>query len=273
MNSLFALLEGTFWLIFEFVYPDLQEVFYNIPGANIEPSEGVDVFEVAISKLDSYFAPKQSRVYERHTFRLLKQEPEENLKILVKLRKQADKYRVITEANTLELVNKQLEEFKDLAKSNGNEEVNKVNSRFKRNFDKPRNVQHGCGRCGNPRHVATDTKCPARDKECLKCGLKGHFRQYCRTRQAFKRKIEKEYSHDQKKGRIEREKNEVNQLRDSSNEMAQKEEETEYVFHIDDDVEIDCTIGGVETKMLIDSLQAKFDYESNLGNIKEKQLF
>ncbi|GBP21103.1 hypothetical protein EVAR_11134_1 [Eumeta japonica] len=34
--------------------------------------------------------------------------------------------------------------------------------------------------------------------------------------------------------------------------MAQKEEETEYVFHIDDDVEIDCTIG-VETKMLIDS--------------------
>ncbi|GBP14681.1 hypothetical protein EVAR_91827_1 [Eumeta japonica] len=130
--------------------------------------------------------------------------------------------RVITEANTLELVNKQLEEFKDLAKSNGNEEVNKVNSRFKRNFDKPRNVQHGCGRCGNPRHVATDTKCPARDKECLKCGLKGHFRQYCRTRQAL-RKIEKEYSHDQKKGRIEREKNEVNQLRDSSNEMAQKE--------------------------------------------------
>ncbi|GBP82290.1 hypothetical protein EVAR_86644_1 [Eumeta japonica] len=269
---------------------DLQEVFYNIPGANIEPSEGVDVFEVAISKLDSYFAPKQSRVYERHTFRLLKQEPEEKFeKFLVRLRKQADKCqftdkdgniidqitekcylpelrkkilrigdeitldRVITEANTLELVNKQLEEFKDLAKSNGNEEVNKVNSRFKRNFDKPRNVQHGCGRCGNPRHVATDTKCPARDKECLKCGLKGHFRQYCRTRQAFKRKIEKEYSHDQKKGRIEREKNEVNQLRDSSNEMAQKEEETEYVFHIDDDVEIDCTIGGVETKMLIDS--------------------
>ncbi|GBP75786.1 hypothetical protein EVAR_65418_1 [Eumeta japonica] len=202
---------------------DLQEVFYNIPGANIEPSEGVDVFEVAISKLDSYFAPKQSRVYERHTFRLLKQEPEEKFeKFLVRLRKQADKYRVITEANTLELVNKQLEEFKDLAKSNGNEEVNKVNSRFKRNFDKPRNVQHGCGRCGNPRHVATDTKCPARDKECLKCGLKGHFRQYCRTRQAFKRKIEKEYSHDQKKGRIEREKNEVNQLRDSSNEMAQR---------------------------------------------------
>ncbi|CAH1995673.1 unnamed protein product [Acanthoscelides obtectus] len=55
---------------------DLQEVFYNIPGANVEPAEGVDVFETAISKLDAYFAPRQSKVFERHTFRPLKQEPE-----------------------------------------------------------------------------------------------------------------------------------------------------------------------------------------------------
>lgn len=269
---------------------DLQEVFYNIPGANIEPSDDVDVFEVAISKLDSYFAPKQSKIYERHTFRLLKQEPDEKFeKFLVRLRKQADKCqfadrdeniidqvtekcylpelrkkilqigdeitldRVITEANTLEVVNKQLEEFKNPTKSNGNEEINKVDSKDKRNFYKPKNIQHGCGRCGNPRHAVHDAKCPARDKECLKCGLKGHFRQYCRTRQASKRKREKEYSYERKKGRIDKEKSEVNQVSDFSNKMVQKEEETEYVFHIDDDVEIDCSIGGVETKMLIDS--------------------
>ncbi|GBP83303.1 hypothetical protein EVAR_57565_1 [Eumeta japonica] len=59
---------------------DLQEVFYNIPGANIEPSEGVDVFEVAISKLDSYFAPKQSRVYERHTSGFSNKNLKKNLK-------------------------------------------------------------------------------------------------------------------------------------------------------------------------------------------------
>lgn len=269
---------------------DLQEVFHNIPGANVEPCEGVDVFNVAISKLDSYFAPKQSKVYERHTFRLLKQEPDEKFeKFLVRLRKQADKCefadrdeniidqitekcylpelrkkilrigdeitldRVITEANTLEVVNKQLEEFKNPTKSNSNEEINKVDSRYKRNFDKPRNVQHGCGRCGNLRHASYDAKCPARDKECLKCGLKGHFRQYCKTRQAFKRKDGKEYSQERKKSRVDKEKSEVNQVCDSLNKMVQKEEETEYVFHIDDDIEIDCTIGGVQTKMLIDS--------------------
>ncbi|CAF4919524.1 unnamed protein product [Pieris macdunnoughi] len=33
---------------------DLQEVFYNIPGvSSVEPTEGKDVFEVAISKLDA----------------------------------------------------------------------------------------------------------------------------------------------------------------------------------------------------------------------------
>ncbi|CAF4830047.1 unnamed protein product [Pieris macdunnoughi] len=43
---------------------DLQEVFYNIPGANVEPTEGKDVFEVAISKLDAYFAPNQNKEEE-----------------------------------------------------------------------------------------------------------------------------------------------------------------------------------------------------------------
>ncbi|CAH4000092.1 unnamed protein product [Pieris brassicae] len=37
---------------------DLQDVFYNIPGANVEPTEGEDVFEIAISKLDAYFGAK-----------------------------------------------------------------------------------------------------------------------------------------------------------------------------------------------------------------------
>ncbi|CAH1994375.1 unnamed protein product [Acanthoscelides obtectus] len=256
---------------------DLQEVFYIL-------------FEIAISKLDAYFAPRQSKVFERHTFRLLKQEPDEKFeKFVLRLRKQADKCQfadregniidqitekcflpelrkkilkigdditleqVITEANTLEVVNKQLEEFKNPLRSNENQEVNRMDSKFKRNFDKSRNVQHGCGRCGNPRHAGNDESCPARDKECLKCGLKGHFRQYCRTKQTLKRRVDREYRHEQKKGRFDREKNEVNEVGDSSNNTAHKEGETEYVFHIDDDVEIKCTIGGVQTKMLIDS--------------------
>ncbi|XP_045485658.1 uncharacterized protein LOC123689475 [Pieris rapae] len=252
---------------------DLQEVFYNIPGANVEPTEGEDVFEVAISKLDAYFAPKQSKVYERHIFRLLKQEPDEKCeKFVLRLRKQADKCQfanryeniidqitekcflpelrkkilrigdeitleqVITEANTLEVVNKQLEEFKTPLKSIENQEVNRIDSKFKRNFDTSRNVEYGCGRCGNLRHAGNDTNCPARDKECLKCGLKGHFRQYCRTKQTLKRKGEREYRYEHKKGRFNRKKNEVNQVGESSNNIVHKDGETEYVFHIDDDV-------------------------------------
>ncbi|CAG4909673.1 unnamed protein product [Colias eurytheme] len=261
---------------------DLQEIPNNIPGANVEPSEGVHVFKVAITKLDSYFAPQQSKLYERQVFRLLKQEPEETFeKFLGRLRKQADKCkftnkdeyiidqitekchlselrkkilcigdeitldRVITEAKALEVVSKQLEEFKNPSKRNG--ELNKVDSKYKINYNKPKYVQHGCGRCGNPRHAGNDTNCPARNKECLKCGLKGHFRQYCRTRQSFKRKGEMD-RHEFKKSRFDKKK-----IRDIDQVGNKTEVENEYVFHHDSDAEIDCIIGGVKTSMLIGS--------------------
>ena len=59
----------------------LQDVVYNLPGALLDPkaeeNEGKDVFKEAITKLDSYFSPKQGRIYERHLFRQLKQEEDE----------------------------------------------------------------------------------------------------------------------------------------------------------------------------------------------------
>lgn len=61
-----------------------------MPGANPECS-GVDIFEIAIKKLEEHFIPKQSRVYERHVFRL--QQPDLNEKfnkMLVTLRNQAE---------------------------------------------------------------------------------------------------------------------------------------------------------------------------------------
>lgn len=64
-------------ILLHFGGEDLQDIFYNIPWANIEPSEDVDVFEVAKSKLDAYFAPKQSTYDERHLFRLIPQEADE----------------------------------------------------------------------------------------------------------------------------------------------------------------------------------------------------
>lgn len=72
---------------------ELQEILFNIPGGYVTSVEGgqdKDVFEVAIKKLDEYFAPKQNKRYERHLFRQMKQEENEKFeKYLVRLRQQA----------------------------------------------------------------------------------------------------------------------------------------------------------------------------------------
>ena len=41
-----------------------------------------------------------------------------------------------------------------------------------------------CYNCNKPEHFAKDSVCPARDKICNECGLKGHFSAYCRDKQA-----------------------------------------------------------------------------------------
>nr|CAI5862750.1 unnamed protein product [Callosobruchus analis] len=72
----------------------LQEIYYNLPGAHFDsPADlPIDVYKVAIEKLDVYFSPKQSRVYERHLFRLIKQDVEEKFEnFLVRLRHQSTK--------------------------------------------------------------------------------------------------------------------------------------------------------------------------------------
>lgn len=60
--------------------------------ASDEENNLVDVYTIALTKLDEYFSPKQSKIYESHAFRLMKQEPYERFdKFLVRLRHQAEK--------------------------------------------------------------------------------------------------------------------------------------------------------------------------------------
>ena len=273
---------------------ELQEIFYNIPDANVSSANGVDVFEVAITKLDAYFLPKQSKVYERHLFRLIAQEANEKFeKFIVRLRQQADKCQfkdkddqiidqitekcsskelrkrilqtgdaitltnIIAEANTLEAVSRQIEEFggsstsaeninriKD-TKSEMKERSNSNNKKWKR--------QSGCGRCGNTGHASHDSNCPAKEIECYKCGLKGHFRQFCRTatrNRTNKRKYEENNNNKQsenKKIRRDNKRNDANQIDQIESDAIQ------YVFKIDDDSVLDCHVGGMKVKMLVDS--------------------
>lgn len=242
----------------------LQEIYYNVPGAHIDISEeGGDVFDIAVSKLDEYFAPKQSRVYERHLFRLVKQEPAEKFeKFLVRLRQQSAKCqfsnaeehlidqitekcesmelrkkiltlgddatldKIISEANALEAVKRQLNEFDLTSKG---QLINRVETT-------PKNRFNPCSRCGG-NHSSNDKACRARNQKCLKCGYIGHFRRFCRT------------------GPKKRKPMANNDPSPKAEAMSKKfkPEEIDYIFHLDGDDSIKCTVGGIDIDMIIDS--------------------
>ncbi|XP_045771272.1 uncharacterized protein LOC123871475 isoform X2 [Maniola jurtina] len=181
----------------------LQEVYYNIPGAHVE-EEGVDVYEVALKKLDSHFAPKQSRIYERYLFRLMKQEEEEQFeRFLLRLRTQAEKCQfydkeqhiidqitekcrqvelrkkileggdtitldeIISKANALEVVARQLDKFK-MVKTNDTNNFNKAEINKidnKKKYNKPFPRQFSNTKC---------SRCgsPSHSSEDIKCPAK-----------------------------------------------------------------------------------------------------
>ncbi|XP_022836497.1 uncharacterized protein K02A2.6-like [Spodoptera litura] len=269
----------------------LQEIFHNIPDANIPAADGVDVFAVAIKKLDEFFLPKQSKVYERHLFRLIKQEANETFdKFLIRLRQQADKCQfkdkddqiidqitekcsskelrkkilqtgdsmtltnIINEANTLEAVSRQIEGFG--GGSTSSDSINRIkstNHKFNNQNERKWTEKSKCGRCGSTGHGSQDSKCPARERDCHKCGLKGHFRQFCRTTTRNKTNKRKHSTNEPENGNEKKFKREY--PRSNTNQIDQTEdtEDIQYVFKIDDDSVIDCYVGGIKIKMLVDS--------------------
>lgn len=255
---------------------ELQEIYYNIPGANAAAG---NLFETAVQKLDEYFAPKQSKVYERHIFRLLRQEPEEKFeKFLVRLRHQATKCQftnpdehiidqitekcrleelrkkilktgdkisledIVAEANALEVIDRQLGNFSHKIPESSS--INKVDESTK-DRTQMRTLE-SCGRCGSTKHLSRDNRCPARGKACLKCGILGHFRNQCRTKQ--KRKLERGRTNNYEKKR----KIPTNSIEETSN-ITNTGKKIDYIFNIDDDAKVACSIGGTNVDMLIDS--------------------
>lgn len=266
---------------------ELQEVFYNIPGANATPDDtnGGKVFEIAIKKLDEYFAPKQSKGFERHLFRLIKQEPQEKFeKFLIRLRQQATKCQftnvdehimeqitekcssddlrkkilkngdkmtlddIISEANALEVIERQLGNFG--CKKFESQEVNRITTKTDKSKDLPIGKKRGaCGRCGSLNHFARDPKCPAKNKSCHKCGIVGHFQRQCRTRDGHKRKPDREEgtrNNDSK--RFKR----TNNVEETAN-VASSSKQVDYIFNVNTGPTVSCSIGGTEVNMLIDS--------------------
>ncbi|XP_046975751.1 uncharacterized protein LOC124541886 [Vanessa cardui] len=186
--------------------PGLQDIYSNLPGANAvvstpsgtseDPVDGRDVFEIALEKLDQYFLPKQSKVYERHLFRQIKQEAGEKMeKFLVRLRNQANKCgfekpenfiidqitehctsselrkkiltmgdkatldEIITIANTLELVSHQLDVY---GNERNEEKIHTINQISNKSY---RKSQY------RPNEASTSTQ---KNIRCTRCGSKFH---------------------------------------------------------------------------------------------------
>ncbi|CAK1596120.1 unnamed protein product [Parnassius mnemosyne] len=254
----------------------LQDIYFNIPGAHVTNPDATDVYDTAIKKLDEYFSPKQSYLFERHIFRLMKQEPNEKFeKFLVRLRRQSSKCnfanadenlidqiiekcsstklrknilvlgdtatieKIVAEANSLETVERQLNEFHD-RQSTTTTTLNKIDTKTTKLYSKKE--VNFCSRCGSKSHKNDNSSCPAINVNCMKCGFKGHFQKHCRTR-ANKRKSTNLSSNENHK--VKKPKTETTKNRESAS--------VDYIFHIDDDATIDCQVGGVNIKMLIDS--------------------
>lgn len=264
---------------------ELQEILFNIPGGYVKASEGddrdIDVFEVAIKKLDEYFAPKQNKRYERHIFRQLKQEENEKFeKYLVRLRQQALKCQftdvddslidqiiekcsseelrkkllragekitlteVITEANTLEVVERQLGDF---SQKGNDQTVNKINTQVKEKTSN--NSKKACFRCGSWNHLAYDEKCPAKGKICNKCKKVGHFQAQCRGTSL---KRSNEDNKVERGGDAKRSKKSSQRVENIKQANA-IEDKIDYVFNVLHNDTLTCLVGGTQVEMLIDS--------------------
>lgn len=272
---------------------ELQEIIYNLPGAYVDTSEeGTDVFKTAIEKLDSYFLPKQNKIFERHVFRQIKQEEGEKFeKFVVKLRNQAEKCKfscpdeqlidqivekcfsaelrkkiltlgdsvtldkIITEANTLEIVEHQLEGFSQKNETNEVNAIKTIERKDRNESEKAgdnttnKSEMNKCNRCGYNAHTQSNQECPAKRKKCHSCDKIGHFGAMCRAN-AKKRKIEDKPNSSTKNTR-KRNRNEVNSIEfDKKN---KEDEGTHYIFNINDDATIECQMGEIKLDLLIDS--------------------
>ncbi|XP_030767526.1 uncharacterized protein K02A2.6-like [Sitophilus oryzae] len=258
----------------------IQEIYYNIPGAHVETSVDVDIYEVAVQKLDEYFAPKQSKVFERHIFRLLKQDQGEKFeRFLIRLRHQAEKCQfqnleenlidqivekgcnlelrkkilavgdsmtlemIINEANSLESVTRQLGEF-----SGNPDTLTQDINLLQHKPSGSRREEEFCRRCGSTKHSSTSLNCPAVNQECGKCGFKGHFMSQCRTAPGKRKNKRLNVIPQKRQSKFKKAKmSNAHAIEENS------EDEGDYVFHIDQDDTLSCKIGGVNIDMLIDS--------------------
>lgn len=186
---------------------ELQDIYYNIPGTDVESPDDTDPLKLALKRLDEYFAPQRHDTHERFLFHKMTPEPQEPLeKFLMRTQVQARKCNFgkdATESQNIAVIDKVLqlapkelrEKLLQEAELTLENLIKKVNAfQAARNASEqmmPSHVSGGekvnkvtisrdnCSSCGFF-HPASG-KCPAAGKTCNRCGKRNHFKSVCKS--------------------------------------------------------------------------------------------
>ncbi|XP_058827476.1 uncharacterized protein LOC131687412 [Topomyia yanbarensis] len=273
--------------------PELPESNMRGPLVNVECyTPNMTSYEEVVTKLNSFFLPKENATYERHLLRQMKQVSGESIDAFtVRLRVQAERCGfgdkveenvkdqiiqncqsailrrdllkqgdaslkdVLAVAKIFETVAQQEKSFAGTVQPNP--PVNEINKIEASSSQGKRNFldtveRTECYRCGYFGHMARDDKCPAKGKSCNKCGNRDHFAKKCRTRK------QPFYSKDKREKDHTDKTLERREHTDKVPSTVQhiNNENTEYVFNVttsDGNDEMLCEIGGVTVAVVIDS--------------------
>lgn len=113
-----------------------------------------------------------------------------------------------------------------------------------------------CGRCGYKGHRAADVKCPAKGKQCNKCGGRDHFAVKCYSKD-IKRLSSTTAAKEEESKRFKSETVKLVDAREFPGNDEDAESDGDDVFCVVSDTKtgnnIECTIGGIQMKAVIDS--------------------
>ena len=192
---------------------DVQDLYETLPA---DPKEtGKSETEIVKLRLSTFFTPLVDKTFERHLFRKISQGQDTCDQFLTRQRQSASKCKFADEEDQLR------GQFIDGCRDRGlrrrileRGEITLVETmKIARAFEvsqlqekmyesvideevkaiyktKPSNSNWSskkggnsirCFRCNQTGHKSSDTKCPAKDKTCRKCGRVGHFAIVCKT--------------------------------------------------------------------------------------------